>query len=429
DGSTTGVELVHDGATYVVRYAANPCARQVFDSPTGWVFGSSWADHVRLAAGADLAALAPVTSAELALAPDPRPVDCAVDDVFDLGQEPYPSLRLGLVGGTATVLDVSTEEAGRAPGEYPSAQLVDGAWTTDTAATDAEGEYLAFVDADGRPAVVEQGPETLRVAVLDGAATEIVDPRRPVVGAAVQSAAWADQTAWIVTRDSGRESGFRVGVWRSTSVAEDQVPTCDLAPGALCPGVDLTLVDGYPDFAGADLSGADLRAAVLGDGNFDGASFRGTLLGDARASRGASFVGTDFTGAGLRGASLSGLDGVVLTGAALEFAFLDLVGLPASLADVALSRASLRFDPALGPLDLSGLDLTDANVGATFGDDLLVIGDLRGAIVEGLDLDRVDLRQANLEGIDLSLVTLGEESICPDGSAPTGERSWELRCG
>lgn len=171
-----------------------------------------------------------------------------------------------------------------------------------------------------------------------------------------------------------------------------------------------------------------MRRARLGAANLDGASLRGARLDEAESESGASFVGTDLSDADLTRSELWGLDDVALAGADLYFARLYFTGLPQWDGET-LAFGRLFFDPDLGPLDLSGLDLTDVTVRAERGDDRLVIADLSNAIVEDLSLMGVDLTGARMDGVDISLIEFNDASICPDGSEPAGDGIFDRTCG
>ncbi|HSL58998.1 MAG TPA: hypothetical protein VK866_14230 [Acidimicrobiales bacterium] len=197
DGSTSAIDVRHAGDTLLVHYEAHPCARDANFNTPGYVLGSDWPEHARLAAGPGPASLAPVTSADLELVPAPRPVDCAVDDPFLLAREPYPALRIASAGDALVVVDDSNDEAGRVAGETGVAQRVDRSWELEMVATGDAHALIDVVDIDGRPALLERetsgGLKRLLVTVSgdDGwSARESASPvlrDSPLIGGAVWS--------------------------------------------------------------------------------------------------------------------------------------------------------------------------------------------------------------------------------------------------
>lgn len=447
DGTMSAVDIHHDGETYLVVADEHPCAvKPYYNSTPGYILGSGWPQHSRLYAGPDLDSLVPVTNADLPLAPAPIEVDCDADeDGFDTSRIPYPSVRTELVGGVITVIDVSREAAGRTPGTHALAQWIDGTWITSnfdiTTAVGPDGEVdpdarfnlIAPVDIEGELALFGvSGPgTTMRLAQPDGEGWKVIPAHRPIVfdnGSLGWAVSIGDEL-WAMGYEIQAQDHTRSLLrWRSWEVAEDEVVGCVPAPAAPCGYEDMRDVDGYPDFTGADWTGIDLRNATLAHGVYDGVSFANARLNGATNYTGSSMIGTDFTNADLAGAHLIGLDGVTLTGANLASTFLTFVGLPVSWEGVVLADSILIFDPAMGPLDLSGLDLTDSRVWGA-GEGIVVIGDLTNATVDGLSLRQVDLSQAKLDGVDISLIRFHESSICPDGSTPVGESPTNRTCG
>jgi uncharacterized protein YjbI with pentapeptide repeats len=231
--------------------------------------------------------------------------------------------------------------------------------------------------------------------------------------------------------------------------------------------VDGYLVGKYTDLTGADLTGADLSSTAL-----DGSDFTGATLTNANLSHVHAwftvFTGADLTGANLDAASLSfaELTGADLSEASAVGIFSDtLEGTAAAALPTGISYPHNSTAYLVGPgvklngddltgLDLSGIDLTGADLTSVRMNDANVSGtnftsatvtrlqaanvtgvavglpspwvqrggifigptaNLRGRILDGIDVTGVDFSQVSLEqaavknldlsGVDLSTVT------------------------
>lgn len=206
--------------------------------------------------------------------------------------------------------------------------------------------------------------------------------------------------------------------------------------GANLEGAQLVGIEGdvgeFPTFVGANLTNANLHDVTVAD--LSGATVDGADLSQA-AVYGAE--GVDFSNAKVRGAYISDLSGAVfgdsdLTGAVLTF--VDAADLKKVLGTLNYEEITFNLrelTAANAEIDLSGVDLTGTRIsGPTLagqdGVSHLIITSLEGAILSDTTFGGVDLSQ--LEGVDLTEVDIyGDNSICPDGGAPTEAEDGVLR--
>jgi uncharacterized protein YjbI with pentapeptide repeats len=164
----------------------------------------------------------------------------------------------------------------------------------------------------------------------------------------------------------------------------------------------------HADLAGADLNGANLRGAELLESNLTGANLVQTDLTNAALSdtdlTGAFLIGTDLTGANLSGANLTGVS-VRLGGSQIPRAG------PLNLTGADLTRANLT------DADLTGADLTGANLTGTN----LTSADLTGANLTGTNLTGADLTGANLAKSHFQVKQAQLDGACgKDAKLPAG---------
>lgn len=459
-GPLHAVRLLFDGTTYVLHTHASPCSEPIDGGP-GWRRGSNWPEHDVFYVGADLDGLTVLDPAAASIVPAPMDVDCSVTDGFALSREPYPSVRSDLAAGWITLIDASAEAAGGDPTLHRLAVLTDGAWREFgiDRGVDADGEPLEtsvhpplLTEVDGRLAVVEllRDPLWRDGAVLpqlyvqsdwqvDGDSWDVVTGVAPVIMSQFTEVVWhggglvASGSVRAID-DSGSLFGELPGVWRSTATSDDP-RACELVAGAQCRGAVLTTDGGDLDVSGRDLSGIDLSYAQLEAGVFDRAVLRDANLYQARMLFGGSLAGADLAGADLRGSWLYGLVDVDLDDADARNANLNFVGPPQTWEGVVLDGANLRFGFGGwvdGPreVSLAGLDLTGVTVSGVGPEDVprMRIIDLTGATLDGTAFRSVDLTGLDIAPDALAAASFNDQSTCPDGLPPTGERSFSLTC-
>lgn len=487
-------QLLSDGDTIVLLAEEHPCSTPSDNRlAAGWSLGVGWARHARIYSGPTPQDLALQTSADHPLAPAPSTADCAIGEL-EYAAIPYPQLLGAMVGDQIVIMEdfVSDEERAMVAaadeadeeidmdtiGSRRLARLVDGSWETieiDGVRSGLDGDpMVALLDVDGEPGIMEadsgrqvqiQFAPILRGA--DGDYTQ-VSAERPVIGGRAAAAAWVDGT--LVVAGTSRQRPFEttidpldpveIDVWRSIETTGDRSDACVLEPGGLCQFADLSMVAGYPDFGGLDLTGVDLSFSDLGAADFSGANFTdATLWGvTTDANSGSTFAGADFTRAQADAATLTDVSGAVFVGASLIATDLvdatgaDFSGAALGRADIAdatgavftgatLRNTTLGFtalpdlsgadiggvdleplpDPETGvrSISLVGVDLTNAEVQGKSDNERLLITDLSGATLDGTSFYAVDLSMIDPASVDLTDVQVWDNSICPDGLPPT----------
>ena len=441
-------QVISDGDAIVVLASEHPCSTPKRISEAGWVLGTSWAEHLRVFAGTDASSLTMLGPDDVSLAQAPKAYDCADVDQMTIRNESYTQAQGALVGGVITIVEVqgADEPPVREDRARTVARLVGGAWETATTPEIPAMSERWLTDLDGRVALLTgagyqtSGRLRFEVVLPEGDSWVVPDLANYVLGTnvggmvafngALLAAGTLDEHPFdsIVGGDASE-----VVIWRSTPTDAAELLSCKPGPGADCHYADFSRLEGFPDFTDIDLSDADLTLALLDRANFDGASFRGAQLVAVSATS-ATFVGADFSGANLTSSRLSRLEGVDFTGADLSYASISLVTDPVSLEGATMVGTSLASDSKLGEeyqrveVSLANTDLTDARIsGARSGDQLLVVTSLAGATIDSTRFDRVDLSQGDFAGVDLSGATFDEDSICPNGEAPTGE-TYVLTC-
>ena len=461
-------QLLTDGDTVVVLVSEHPCGTPD-DNTAGWILGAAWVRWLKIYNGTSMTDLALLEAADHPFLRDLDISDCeftaSVAGVLEIN-EATPSAHGMVVGGVITLLesprptaeDVAAEEAGDDEAAMTSglrrvSQLVDGAWTlhevTGVRSADS-GHESRLLDVDGEPGFFESrhhgtGLELLVPILPDGDRTwSQREPETPVIARSVEAGAWVGGglVAVGVTRRDPFETTISPGnsqmlvAFRSTEAVGDP-PPCELGPNAVCQFADLSLVDGYPDFAGLDLAGVDLAFADLGNADLSGSNLTGATLWHVRSSsdgtmRGAilidaalqgawirNAVDANLSGANLRTATIGDATGALFTGALLDRSQLGIPDLSV-LDGMVLTGARLDFlVPTTGPYEVSlaGIDLTDVTISGAFDGPLLKVLDLGGAILDGTDFRRVDLTAID-PAVDLSDVDVWDDSICPDGLPP-----------
>ncbi|MFN3258868.1 MAG: pentapeptide repeat-containing protein [Ilumatobacter sp.] len=457
-------DLVFDGENLLLAASEHPCSSPNDNTP-GWILGTAWVDHVRLYIGTRIADLELATPDRHPLARPPSPLaDCAIVSGFDLSNtDLYPTARAALVGDEIVVLEMtlfSTEELDddadlSVLGSRRLAQLVDGEWElieVDGVPVDVPGAGEPLLDVDGQPGLFETESEsqllewTRLLLPGENAPLELVRSDRPLVARDLQAATWIDGTLLVAgaTNDApfadvtfATDRRETLNVWRSVEVPEGEPFACDISANGSCRFGDLSTVDGYPDFTVRDLSGIDLSFADLGEADFSGSTLVGARMWEASSS-GADFsnadlrlsqlgnaelgsaLGANFEGASLAGATIDDVTDANLAGADLRRAWLGLTTLQ-NPAGLDLEQARLRFIPVAGvpfEISLAGVDLTDVSIDVDFSaDELLVVTDLTGAVLDGASFSGVDLTQVGPE-VDFTEIDVWDDSICPDGLPP-----------
>lgn len=201
--------------------------------------------------------------------------------------------------------------------------------------------------------------------------------------------------------------------------------TCEPAPDASCRFVT---IDGL-DASGADLSGIDFTGATLTNAVLDGADLTGAVLAYAQISavEGADWAAVGLARADLTEARLTGMDlaGGDLSGAVLTGATVPGSVLLATLTDVVMEGATLRFDEG-GEFTTSGL-VGKSLVGVSFYGNNGSPASLRGTDFTGATLKNVAFADIDLTGANFAAaifdpdyaVTFLSGVTCPDGAPPT----------
>ncbi len=437
DGPTSSEKLATDGSSILLVVSEHPCSKPKFNTP-GWTLGSGWASHPRLYLGPSAADLTLQTPGDLPLAAEPMVVDCATQTGYEVGREPYTEAMGSTLGGKLIVAGRPPRQTSEDP--LPGLQiwrLESDVWVDISPPQDPERPIYqgGLIDVDGMPGFVHlrrSPPHTLSIAAelpdVDGGLSA-PDPR-PVEGESTTDAVWFADGVYV--SGFGYDDPFaerdyrdplRQRVWRSVAFSVDDLPRCEFEAGAVCDLADATLHPDYPDLAAIDLSGSVLRWANCGGPDLTGADFTGAYLPVS------TFYGTlvdaDFTGASLTQATIGDGAGAVFAGTDLTDTRIELTAAPASLEGAVLRNVWLVIESGANgdypvvELDLSGVDLTGANIRGPLEDGVwLVVTDLRGAIIDGTEFSNVDLSQANVEGVDLTGAEVWDDSICPDGLPP-----------
>ncbi len=457
-------QLLANGDEVVLLADEHPCASVYYNTP-GWYLGAQWVEHLRIYSGATSGDLALLGAADHPFAHDLQPIDCADeterDQVAELNAL-HTTASGAVIGGVITMLEEvrDVEEAEDADlltsGTRRIAQLIDGTWVpTEIVGVQSPNKASgsSLIDVGGVPGIMESrsAGQVLRdlVPILpdgDGSRYQAI-PEQSVVGS-VAAGAWAGGAVVVVgstlddpyvTTVDPAENRRTVQVWRSVETTGSAAALCDLRAGGSCRFADLSLVDGYPDFADVDLSGADLSFTDLGDADLSGADFTGAKLWEVTIGEGASVEGANFTGASLPrsevgNASGATFDGAYLiwsdladatgssfAGADLGFASLSFTALP-NLTGADLRYSSLEAIPPSdgGPFEitLDGLDLTDADIDTEWDAPRLTITSAVGAILDGTSFKNSDLSLLDPAVVDLTDADVWDDSICPDGLPP-----------
>ncbi len=448
DRASVSVEQVHsDRTTLLVHASEHTCA---FDGspnrggPT-WYLGAGVPSDPVVYLGTSVDDLALLSHADLELVPAPREVDCtAIDSVFMLGQEPFPSLAIHDVSGRLVIFDRSKlpepEEGEDDSDEEPTttrrwATLDDDGWTTtsvDGITHPSNHGLRSLITIGGELGILEYsrrfwGPLiTLSPVVSDetGSWNQIDLP--PLAGTEVLAVVGFDGAILVATdtrhdpESPGDAASAELTIHRYGDPPDNA--TCDLRAGGSCRFARLDLVEGYPDFTGRDLTGIDLSYSDLADADFtdsvfDDATMRGVVGTDA------SLGGVSLRNADLTHAQLSDVGGADLTGADLANADLE-ISAPPVLTGANLTGASidaLASEIAI-ELSLAGLDLESSRVSGHWDSPLVVITDLTGAVVsEYTYLSYVDLTDTILGDVDITVPRVWDNSICPGGAGTIGE--------
>lgn len=455
-GASEVVDVVSNGSELLLHWyqatcVFGPSSASATSAPT-WSLGAVWPTDVNLLMGSDVASLIPVDPSESPLLPEPRVVDCDTADTFALSVEPYPSVEIAVLDGDlvfferseAVYEEVVADAEGDRFGPLRFSRLVGGAWTTtefldvptagDGFASDrfsAASNNGAFEFVDEISHHGDSGTRAISFVAVqtDGSADWAELP--PVRGDGLAGVARiGDRTiALIETVPQGLESDDFTSSTLSLGVAVHEPgarrATCDLVPGGSCRYARLELVDGFPSFAGADLSGVDLSHADLADADFSGATLDdATMLGvnsrqavfDRASLRGVDGRHGDFddaTGADFTGADL--FQANVVIRAATDFE-------NARLAETSI-RAPFGGEPDAPAVELSlaGLDLRGTVIRGAFDGPLMIITDLSGAVLdERTRFSDVDLSTTVLTGVDITIVAIDDDSLCPAGLQPSG---------
>ncbi|MDW3214270.1 MAG: pentapeptide repeat-containing protein [Ilumatobacteraceae bacterium] len=451
DGPISANEVLWDGDTLVVLAHEHPCSQNdINDNTPGWILGTSWARHLRMYAGPDVQSLDAVDPADHPLLEPPMPVDCAVDEAFDLAKQPYADATGSVIGGRIVLFDFAPlpepvasddDESGEDEAEVPRRFVtLDGdAWVEGSSEgvprvgaepIDLDGE-LAFVVGAGRNDLTEM---TTYVPNGDGT-WSAQEADRQLVGGLLAVGGFRDSVVAVTYLLDDPFSTIRIAgdpfelVASSTrAIAADEVVSCTPAAGEVCRQARFAGVDGYPDLSGADFGGAEVWFAELGSGDYSGVSFAGAQLQGAVSDASANFAGADFSGARLNGSDLQDVAGANFAGADLTDARIGFSDLPVSFDGAVLVDADLDVirgaDGEFATLELSlaGFDLTGTTISGPIGDgeERLVVTDLRGAVLDGTYFYAVDLTGVQVdEGVDWENVNVWDNSLCPDGLPPT----------
>ncbi len=477
DGPMSGREALWDGTTLVVLAHEHPCSQGYINYNTpGWILGTSWANHLRLLTGPSVDALEPVAADGHPILEPPRPVDCAVDDPFFFGMEPYADAAGAMIGGRIALLDLTDlpdddtgDDAGDDTGDdtgdgdgdgdgdedaapiHPRriVTLIDGTWEESfTEGIDRSGRDT-LVELDGRPAILratqpETGVTTIDVIVSTDDGWELRTGQTPLLGRISYSALSAGDGSTVALGDrllavmtaqpnpfesvtfAGQPVDLLVASSRPTD--EGSIESCAPTAGTFCAFGEFAAVPSYPNLAGADFAGVQAPFADLGAADYSGADFGGATLTGAEVEDTSDFTGTDFAGAILSGTELEDLAGANLAGADLQRATIGFSAPPASFEGAVLERATLELvatadgeylDPELV---LAGLDLTSTRISGSYDADapLLRVVDLRGSVLDGASFYATDLTGVQFdEGLDWSVIDVWDNSLCPDGQPPT----------
>ena len=152
------------------------------------------------------------------------------------------------------------------------------------------------------------------------------------------------------------------------------------------------------DLRGANLSGADLQRAYLNLARLEEANFTGANLSMATIFQ-PIFGNTNFHKANLRGVRLIGTLGKV-----------DMSGADVSDADLGLDvgnqpMGQMKFDSTSGNFENTNFENTNLNI-ASFK-----FANLRGANLKNTNLNRAELIQADLTGADLTGADLNDAEV------------------
>ncbi len=473
-GPMSGRQVLTDGETLMLIADGHPCGTPFADTPSGWVLGTSWLRSLRMFTGAGIGDLTVLTSADHPFASDPVPVDCDTLSLSDIGDSnaSLPQASGAVIGGTITLLeDIGPFDDEEDPevidqttsGTRRFTQLIDGDWVLTVidgvfSQNKVEANGSTLIDVDGLPGMFEvdtTGSGVEFVPILpDGAGSwRQTSPERSVLTshrATVISGNWSNGALVAAgtvhsdpyRSDFGPANVTSMAVWRSVETQGDWVEPCDLGPGGVCRYTDLSTLDGYPDFAGIDVSGADLAYSDFGDADLTGANFTGATLWSVDSGDGAVFDGANFTGARLESARLNSAVGADFTGANAHLASIE-DGTGATFAGTNLQSADLRFstlpnlgtaligsvaleqlpsdDPAVPhEISLVGLDLARVTITNVFDAPLLKVVSLDGSVFDFTIFYRVDLTGIDQAVIDLTEARVDDESLCPDGLPPDG---------
>lgn len=254
----------------------------------------------------------------------------------------------------------------------------------ETESSEKEAEELAVMEGPSGPPP-EEAPE--KRAELE-AEHALAEQAGDVATTAALAAMLANQAMWDLETqaDANARENYR-------SDAHNQPPADPLeaeAAAAMREQITAYLQESRDlsgrDWTGADFSGMDLRgvsfagsfceAATFEDADLQGADFSGAVLARARLNR-ARVGGANFETANLALAEIRGL----------------ICEAPLNL------RGAILDGLQLGGLRLHGSDLTGASLEGT----LLRGADLSGIRAEGMMLENMDLRDLNLSGASLPL--------------------------
>lgn len=472
-GPMSGRQILTDGTTTVLIADGHPCGRPD-ESPSGWVLGSTWYSQMRLFAGTGVGDLFPLTSVDHPFITDPAPIDCgAFASVSDIDAANLAFLRASgrVIGGVITMLQAldpfdqveadNNEIDHTTSGSRRFTQLVNGEWVvTEISGVMSHNSVVAggssLIDVDGAPGIFEV--ESVRsglnlVPILpdgNGSWQQSIPERPAFTGnhARISSGAWSHGAMVVAAAvhsdpfrtEFGPADVASMAVWRSVATTGDRVDPCEFGPGGFCRYVDLSTIDGYPDFAGVDLSGADLSFSDFGEADFSRANFTGATLWAVTSGEGSTFDGANFTEARLEQAELNSAVGADFSRAnAASATFDDVTG--ATFDGTNIQSARLRFStlPPLGTallkfvrleqtppaepdaayeISLAGLTLPFVSITNAFDGPLLKVATMDGTTLDSTTFYGVDFTAIDPAVVDLTEAHVDEDSICPDGLPP-----------
>jgi len=267
-----------------------------------------------------------------------------------------------------------------------------------------------------------------------------LDAGKPLIpGTLKQATLYLDDEQGRVVRYSVETSEPQSSV--SGSSDAPMVLGCVLQPWTVCEGLQLDILNQFPDGGGISLIGLDLTGVEFRYSNLNGLRMNDAILYEADL-RNSSMLGTNLTGANLGLADLSyavmgqGVDVAILTSANLSYAEAYQANLSGvhldgvNLIGADFTGANLSFtDMSYTTMSREGVDaaiLTNANLSHA---ELWYV-DLTGVSLNHANLSGADLTGSDLSGADLSGANLAGVHYCnttmPDGS--TNDRDcWQSR--